>query len=312
MSKITASGASSATMDGTGVLSPIPSSRLIDIKTIQSQVFRTLVEALKEIITDGNLEIDMTGIRLIAMDKSHTVLIHLRLHAEKFESFYCQRPMILGLNMINFFKLIKTVGNEDTLTLYVDDSDENKLGVRIENSRKNSITTYNLKLIEINEATINIPRVEFPSVITMPSNTFQKICREMSNISDKIEIKSLGDKLILGCDGEFADQETIMKETTDGMQFVKKDNPGEIIQGVFNLNHLILFTKCSGLCNTIEIYLKNDYPLIILYRVASLGEIKLCLAPEKTEKSIKAPSVGASSSTSGGASAALAVVRPGR
>jgi proliferating cell nuclear antigen len=137
-----------------------------------------------------------------------------------------------------------------------------------------------LKLIEINEATIHIPRVEFPSVITMPSATFQKVCREMSNISDKIEITSQGDRLILGCDGEFADQETVMKETTDGMHFMKQENPKDIIQGVFNLNHLILFTKCSGLCNTIEIYLKNEYPLIILYRVASLGEIKLCLAPE--------------------------------
>ncbi|CAB4574112.1 MAG: proliferating cell nuclear antigen (pcna) [Actinobacteria bacterium] len=276
MSKVSAAASASEARVDAAILP----SRLIDIKTIQSQVFRTLVEALKEIITDGNLEIDNTGIRLIAMDKSHTVLIHLRLHADKFESFYCSKPLILGLNMINFFKLIKTVANDDTLTLYVDRADENKLGIIIENARKNSVTTYKLKLIEINEATIHIPRVEFPSVITMPSATFQKVCREMSNISDKIEITSQGDRLILGCDGEFADQETVMKETTDGMHFMKQENPKDIIQGVFNLNHLILFTKCSGLCNTIEIYLKNEYPLIILYRVASLGEIKLCLAPE--------------------------------
>ena len=36
----------------------------------------------------------------------------------------------------------------------------------------------------------------------------------------------------------------------------------------------------SNLCNTIELFLKNDYPLIIKYSVASLGEIKLCLAPK--------------------------------
>ena len=29
----------------------------------------------------------------------------------------------------------------------------------------------------------------------------------------------------------------------------------------------------------IEVYLENDLPLVVKYNVASLGEIKLCLAP---------------------------------
>ena len=61
---------------------------------------------------------------------------------------------------------------------------------------------------------------------------------------------------------------------------VKNQNPDQIIQGVFALKHLVLFGKCTNLCNSIQMYLKNDYPLIIKYTVASLGEIKLCLAPK--------------------------------
>ena len=52
------------------------------------------------------------------------------------------------------------------------------------------------------------------------------------------------------------------------------------MQGIFSLKHLTHFTKCTNLCNTTELYLKNDYPLIVRYQVASLGEIKLCLAPQ--------------------------------
>ena len=36
--------------------------------------------------------------------------------------------------------------------------------------------------------------------------------------------------------------------------------------------------KCTNLCNQIEMYLENDLPLVVKYNVASLGEIKLCLA----------------------------------
>ena len=47
-----------------------------------------------------------------------------------------------------------------------------------------------------------------------------------------------------------------------------------------NALNIVLFTKCTNLCNSIEMYLKNDYPLIICYAVANLGHIKLCLAPQ--------------------------------
>ena len=54
----------------------------------------------------------------------------------------------------------------------------------------------------------------------------------------------------------------------------------EIVQGLFSLKHLLLFTKCTNLSNSIEIFIKNDYPMIIRYGVANLGEIKRCLSPK--------------------------------
>ena len=70
------------------------------------------------------------------------------------------------------------------------------------------------------------------------------------------------------------------KPIFDG-EYSKNNNPEEIVQGVFALKHLVMFTKCTNLSNQVEIYLKNDYPLIISYGVASLGNIKLCLAPQQ-------------------------------
>ena len=52
-----------------------------------------------------------------------------------------------------------------------------------------------------------------------------------------------------------------------------------IVQGIYELKHLVLFGKCTSLCNDIEIYMKNDYPLVIKYTVATLGRLLLCLTP---------------------------------
>jgi proliferating cell nuclear antigen len=253
---------------------------LIEIKTVQSAAFRVLIEALKEILTDANFEFDESGIKIIAMDSSHTVLVHLKLSSENFEHFACKKKRVLGVNMLNMFKLIKTMGNNDSLTLFLEEDNESVLCIRIENSEKNSITNYKLNLMDLHEDNIQIPPATFDSVITMPSVDFQKICRDMHNLADNIEIKSLDNQLIFNCKGHFASQETCIGEANTGLTFLKNHKPDEIVQGVFALKHLVLFSKCTNLCNTIELFLKNDYPLIIKYTVASLGEIKLCLAPK--------------------------------
>jgi proliferating cell nuclear antigen len=253
---------------------------ILEIKTIQSAAFRILIEALKEILTDANLEFDSTGIKIMAMDPSHTVLVHLKLDASNFEYYECLNKKTLGINMLNLFKLIKTMGNSDTLTLYLEENNESVLGIKIENSEKNTVTNFTLNLMDLHEDNIEIPPAEFESVITMPSVDFQKICRDMHNLADNIEIKSVENQLIFTCKGQFATQETCIGEANSGLLFVKNYNPDEIVQGIFALKHLVLFSKCTNLCNSIEVYLKNDYPLIIKYSVASLGEIKLCLAPK--------------------------------
>ena len=254
---------------------------ILEVKTVQSGAFRILVEALKEILTDANLEFDQTGLKIMAMDSSHTVLVHLKLHSDNFEHYSITKDrVVLGVNMINFFKLIKTMGNSDTLSLFVKEGKESKLGILLENVEKNIKTQYELNLMDIDEEMMSIPPAAFESVITMPSVDFQKICRDMHNLAEDIEIQSVGSELQFRCKGEFASQETVLGETNSGMSYVKNTNPEEIIQGLFALKHLVLFSKCTNLCPSIELYLKNDYPLIIKYLVASLGEIKLCLAPK--------------------------------
>lgn len=253
---------------------------IFKIETVQSSAIRILVEALKEILTDGNIIVTKQGIKLIAMDSSHSVLIHLKLEAENFESFYCSNnSFTIGVNMMNLFKLIKTMTNSETLTLFIEKTNENQLGIIITNSEKNSQTTYKLNLLDLHEDPIDIPPAEFESELTLPSGDFQKIIRDMINIGENIEITSIGNNLKLVCNGDFANQETILGETNNGLSFTSHQSPELPIQGIFSLKYLLLFTKCTNLCNQIQLYIKNNYPLVIQYAVASLGNIKLCLAP---------------------------------
>ena len=249
---------------------------------MQAVAFKILVEALKELLTDTCIEFDETGIKVVAMDTSHVVLVHLKLDAAKFELYHCEARTTIGVNMLNLHKLIKTINNSDTLTLFVDAEDLNHLCIKIENSEKGSKTTYKLNLLDLANEKITVDPAEFSSVITLPSVDFQKICRDMHNIAEFMEVKSIGHQLIFSCRGDFCSQETVLCDTdttAPADASVAPRQPHEIIQGVFSVKHLMLFTKCTNLCNQVQLLLRNDYPLLLVYDVASLGSVRLALAP---------------------------------
>ena len=101
--------------------------------------------------------IDSTGIKLIATDNSKIVLIHMKLLSENFEHYFCKEKIKIGINMNNLFKLIKIMGNNDILTLYLKKNETNKLGISIDNEIKNTRTLFKLNLLDISEDEIKIP-----------------------------------------------------------------------------------------------------------------------------------------------------------
>ena len=258
---------------------------VLEIKTVQIAPFRTLMTALKDILLETNISFQPDGIRIVNMDKSHTILAYLFLDAKKFEHYYCEFPnIVIGVNMFHLFKLINSIDNDDTLTIYIERSEYSDgivdyLGLKFENGEIKQCKNQKLKLIEPDEEELDVPEVTFSSIINLPSTDFQKIIRYLSNISERLEIKSVGHELIFKCQGPFASCEIRRSESDGIMEFVKNEESNKIIQGEFSLKNLGYFIKCTNLCNSIEMYLENDLPLIVKYAVASLGEIKLCLAP---------------------------------
>jgi len=265
------------------------SKNILTIQTVQISPFRTLMTALKDILLETNITFTPSGIKIINMDKSQTILAHLSLKADRFETYECKMDkIIIGVNMLHLFKLINTIDNDDTLTIYIEEVDYSDgvvqyLGLKFENGDIKQQKIQKLRLIEPDSEELSVPEVAFSSVLNLPSVDFQKIIRDLSCISDKIEIRSIatedGAELIFKCRGGFAEAEIRRAESDGSMKYIQKQANHKIIQGEFSLKNLGYFIKCTNLCNQIEIFLENNRPLVVKYNVASLGEINLALAP---------------------------------
>jgi len=274
--------------------------RLLEVMTEHTNPFKILIEVLKEMLPEANIEFrrennldgdgddgdsnnkDRDGIRIRAVDTTKTVLIDLRLHAEKFSEFKCLRKkLVLGVNLTSFHKMIKIMDKEDHLTLFVDHNDVNKLQIRIDSPERRRETIYKLKLLDLGQDQITVPITTFESVVITKANEFHKVCREMVQLgAEYIEIKCSENKLSMACKTDVGNRETTYEIGSDEISIKwDNDNEIEIVQGIYELKNLVLFSKCTSLCDDIEIYLKNDYPLVIKYTVATLGRLLLCLTP---------------------------------
>jgi proliferating cell nuclear antigen len=227
------------------------------------------------------------GVVLKEVNKTGKILVYMRLDADKFDIYkynYHKKKLTLGIDIGNLLKCLKCMSHFDTMSWLVDDEDINKLIIVLESIERKEKKTFKLNLMDIEEETYDITPIQFPYSITLPSSDFHKYCKDMSGSTEKIEIKATSKKLFFSGKGEIGNMEFEVGETNGGLQIVSTtSNTNEIVQGLFELKFLLIFTKCTNLCNQVTLFLKNDYPIIVTYQIAALGEIKLVLSPSKSD-----------------------------
>ena len=274
---------------------------ILEIKTSQATAIKIVMDAINSLLTDANFEfrpyyIDeddinqsgkkkMGGVVVKEINKTGIILVYMRLDADKFDVYkynYHKNKLTLGVDIGNLLKCLKCMSHFDTMTWLVDDEDINKLIIVLESTERKEKKTFKLNLIDLEEYKCNIDPIQFPYLITLPSQDFHKYCKDMTGTTEKIEIKATYNKLFFSGSGECGQIEFEVGETNGGLSIVSNStNNNEIVQGLFELKFLLIFTKCTNLCNHVTLFLKNDYPIIVTYQIAALGEIKLVLSPTK-------------------------------
>ena len=256
---------------------PSPARCVLFFKTVQASALKGLFEVLKDVLHDVVMTFDASGVKILTTDGKRCSLVHLKLDAKNFEEYHCRRPTHAGVNMFCMHRVMKSVSSHDTVVWYMLEEDPGRLFVEYQNVDKWS--RIGVHLMDVDSQELQMPDIVFDSIITMPSAHFQRQCRDMAFHSDVLVLKSQGGTLTMECAGDKISQTTVMQESENGVTFAQGgDITGEPFEGRFYFSFLNLFTKATTLSNTLELFMSKEYPLILKYSVASLGELQFCLA----------------------------------
>ncbi|KAG1241722.1 hypothetical protein G6F68_016533 [Rhizopus microsporus] len=155
---------------------------MLEARLQQAKLLKSILEAVRELVTECNLDCNDSGIALQAMDNSHVALVALMLRSDGFDPYRCDRNLPLGLNLTNLSKILKCARNDDILTLKADD-DGDVLSLVFESKDSDKVSAYDLKLMDIDSEHLGIPETTYEAVVQMPSNKFQEIVRDLSTLS---------------------------------------------------------------------------------------------------------------------------------
>jgi proliferating cell nuclear antigen len=255
---------------------------LIYMKTAQSMQFKLLLDVLKDLLTEVNLLFDENGIKLISLDPGRLGMIHLVIN--RVDYYHCEKEMYIGVYVHYMYKILRSLTNSHHMEWRVRKDNPTMLEINLVNSEKRTATLHTVKILDLDIEEITIPQTSFDCVISMPSNDLQKYIRELGNVSNIVTIRGHGKSIELSSNGDLGGTTIIINPTPSGMNWLHKDLETEFFKGTYFCKYLEKFCRTS-VDNTVEIFFKQDYPLILRYEMC-IGSIRFCVAPIKMDSNL--------------------------
>ena len=215
------------------------------------------------------------------MDSSHVALVSLNLSMDGFEHYRADSNMVLGVSIANLAKVMKLADNSDAITLSAD-QDATHLRIVFENAKNERTTEFNLNLITIDSEHLAIPETEYQSVVTINSNEYSKICKELFSLSETVQIATSPEAVIFSVEGEVGSG-SVKLGNNEGAEQTTLEVTEQVTQQ-FALRYLNMFNKAATISNFTRLCLHQEQPLVVEFKIDNLGVLKYFLAPKISDE----------------------------
>jgi proliferating cell nuclear antigen len=237
-------------------------------KTNDGHIIKTLFELLQNNIKSGIYHFDANGITMRQTDSQQKILIDLALKREYFNLYSVKTPFTNGLNHTIIYRMLRSIKKKDSISFFIRSDQPSELGIEIVPKEKNRTTTSYVKVQNVQLYDIQLP-TGYDSCVIIPSIEYQKMIKDMGNMSNKIKIVNMGSQLKFVCTNDcIYSREVLFGEKTS--------HPvSEQFEQEFETESLSRISKISGLNSFLQIYQSKNLPLLIKSGVGMLGTISI-------------------------------------
>jgi len=235
------------------------------------KIWRSVIDAISEIIDEANFVATPEGLSLRAMDPSHVAMVEVELPKSFFDDYECEENINIGVNLDEFRKILRRGSAKDRLSLEV--TSDRKLKIIFSNKAERS---FSIPLLDIAGEEIASPSIEFNVYGRLASEVFEDAIKDASLISDYVKISADGDFLKISASGERGDVEVKLSEASGSLIELNVKEPSS---STYSLNYLEDLVKASRASEILVLEFSTDMPLKLSFELPNEGRITYYLAP---------------------------------
>lgn len=253
---------------------------IMEFKTSKAHILKNLFESIRYILSEANIIFTSDSIKITAINSTKNVVVFCKINGKDFEHYHCSERVVVGVEIAKIAKTLKTSNNNNIISMFIEKNWPNKLWLTMEDEVYNESAKYCFDLLTLDEEEVKLPEFVYPVQIALPSQRFQKRCRELetSNV-DTVQLVSLNGSLTISAysGGIASMQQFIFQGKAHGDQTERDSNM--ICRGIYNLKYISYFTKTTALSDEIRIYMKNDFYLMLEYPIQNYGYLRFMIEP---------------------------------
>ena len=248
---------------------------MFTVKLSDPKLFVNAVSTIGELIDEGVFNLTKDGISFIAADRAMVSVVDFRMSSTAFDEYKIDSEQRIGLNITNLLSVLKRVGNDDELTLNLQDS---KLEIKLQGSSKRRFV---VPLLDISQEEIPpISQLEFPAKVEVKPHILESGIEDADIISDAVIFETSNDKFIMRAEGDVSRAELELERGNENLLNLEANSE---VKSRYPIDYLKKMVKAAKIADKATIRLGQDYPMKLEFKAGDKASISFVLAPRVSD-----------------------------
>ncbi len=232
--------------------------------------WKAAVDAIVNLIDEGQFEITGDGLSLRAMDPSQIAMVSFSMPKSAFVQFDAKATSKVGLNFTNLSKILGRTRDGEQLGI---SDEDNKVLLKFASNGKKR--TFKVPMIDLAGGASREPNIVPDAQVTILAGEFKDLLKDAALVSTHVTLEANQGGFFVDVKGDSSELKTESETTPESAIQLDVKAPA---RATFPLKYLEDITKACPDALPLKINLKSNAPVKIEYEVAQ-AKVVYYLAP---------------------------------
>lgn len=226
------------------------------------------ITIISDLVNEARFKVTKDALELVAMDPANVAMVIFKLLSSAFAEYEVKEEVQIAINLNNLKQILRRANPSDIIVLELE---ENKLKIQL---KGNTVRTFNLPIIELEEKEQKIPELKFPVNIIMPCSVLNEAVEDATIVAESLAFEAEPKKFTITAEGDLSQVKIEIKESDNII--IKAESK---LRAKYSIEYLKKMMGASKLSKNVEIKFSKDYPLKLEYKEVDKIMLSFILAP---------------------------------